>query len=281
MTLNLPELDHHLHHWGRSNLVETWDLPWTIHLFEQVESTNQTVWAMAAQGAPDGTVAIALRQQAGRGQWGRQWQSALGGLYLSVLLTPNCPANCAGQLTLAMAWGIATELRLAGVPVRVKWPNDLMGDRRKLGGILTETRLRAGRIQHAVVGVGINWNNLVPDSGIALQPWMGSTCPVQSLEMLAAIVLWGISKGDRTLKQQGVETIRAEYEQLMTHLGTPVTFTAPTDGPPHTQTAVVVGVSTQGYLRVRPAGNSAGQDIELAPGAIRLGYEAGMEGANG
>ena len=140
-----------------------------IHIFETLPSTNQTLWQLINQGATIPTLVIAERQTAGKGQWGRFWQSEPGGLYLSVALAPHLPASDFAQLTMCSAWGIATALRSYNLPVLLKWPNDLLLAGRKLGGILTETRVQQGQINKAVVGVGINWSNHIPESGINLQ----------------------------------------------------------------------------------------------------------------
>ncbi|MEQ8956672.1 MAG: biotin--[acetyl-CoA-carboxylase] ligase, partial [Coleofasciculus sp. C2-GNP5-27] len=133
-----------------------------IYLFDSLSSTNQTLWELLDRGTTLPTVVIAAQQTAGRGQWGRQWQSAPGGLYLSLALTTNVEACDSAQLTMCSAWGIAMALRCYGIPVLIKWHNDLLLLGYKLGGILTETRLSQGQITKAVIGVGINWSNPVP-----------------------------------------------------------------------------------------------------------------------
>jgi biotin-(acetyl-CoA carboxylase) ligase len=149
----------------------------SFHIFETLPSTNQMLWKLIDRGATPGTVVIATQQTAGRGQWGRQWQSSAGGLYLSLALAPNLPATHSAQLTICSAWGIATELRSYDIPVLIKWPNDLILQKRKLGGILTETRVHKGRITKAVVGVGINWANSVPETGINLRSFFDKPAP--------------------------------------------------------------------------------------------------------
>ncbi|WP_256871928.1 biotin--[acetyl-CoA-carboxylase] ligase [Nostoc sp. TCL26-01] len=147
-------------------------LPFSLHIFDCVASTNLTLWELIDKGAGAGTVVIATQQTAGRGQWGRQWVSPNGGLYVSVAISPQLAANYAYQLTFASAWGIAHQLRECGINVGIKWPNDLVLDGRKLGGILTETKINQGEITEAVVGVGINWSNPVPETGINLKSWL-------------------------------------------------------------------------------------------------------------
>lgn len=283
MALNREQLEHSLRllHCGGANVSASTFAPppfaFAIHLFDEVASTNQTLWNLLAAGAPAGTVAIASRQTAGKGQWGRQWQSDSGGLYLSLALEPNISATNALLLTLCSAWGIAQCLRSHQIPVFLKWPNDLILRDRKLGGILTETKIHQGKIAKAVVGVGINWINPVPETGINLHHFL-SDCPqsaIPSLEMLAALTLSGIASGYQTFSEEGVETLLPSYRELMVSIGQPVTI----DG----CGGVVVGVSATGELRVRrtpstteESNNFAGEtasEICLMPGTIALGYQ--------
>ena len=90
-----------------------------------VSSTNQLLWEQVNGGCPPGTVVLASRQTSGRGQRGHHWLSEPGGLYVSLCATPNLAAQDGSQLTLASAWGIAVSLREAGIPVSLKWLNDI------------------------------------------------------------------------------------------------------------------------------------------------------------
>ena len=247
-----------------------------LHLFDTLPSTNQTLWELLNQGATAGTIVIAAQQTAGRGQWGRQWQSNVGGLYLSLALATNLPASNSAQLTLASAWGIATALRHYAIPVFLKWPNDLLLKGRKLGGILTETRVRQGWIAQAVVGVGINWSNHVPETGINLQAFCEEelNLGVTSLEMLAAIVIQGLNFGYQSLSEQGMENLLPSYLELLDSQGRHITV----DGNPGT----IVGVTPTGDLRVSINSTEAAvgevttstslTEICLKPGTISLGY---------
>ena len=241
----------------------------SIHFFETLPSTNQTLWKLIDQGAEPGTVVIATQQTSGRGQWGRHWSSLPGGLYLSVAIAPNLPAQHSYQLTLCSAWGIAMALRDRGIPVGIKWPNDLMLCERKLGGILTQTRVCSGRITKAVVGVGINWANPVPETGITLQSFQASqSASITSLEMLTAVTLRGIASGNERL-QEGIDTLLPSYQKLLTSVGRLVCVNG--------RSGIIVGVTSTGELRVRLCSNSvsnsvAAPEIYLKPGAISLGY---------
>lgn len=251
--------------------------PIQLQAFESVASTNQILWSQLDQGAGSGSAVLAAQQNAGRGQWGRQWSSPPGGLYLSVALLPQLPIAHAAQLTFASAWGIAIALRGFGVPVQLKWPNDLVLEGHKLGGILTETRLSQDVITQAVVGVGLNWQNPVPETGINLQRFFAQQsdreATLSSLEMLAAIAAQGIVSGYHTHALKGMETLLPAYQALLLNLGE----TVQVDG----QWATVTGVAATGELSLRllpPGGESSSSltnhltDIYLQPGTISLGY---------
>jgi BirA family biotin operon repressor/biotin-[acetyl-CoA-carboxylase] ligase len=119
---------------------------------------------MAKEGAPEGTVVIAGEQAAGKGRHGRNWSSPAGtGLYLSVILRPNLPQEQLWQTAFVAAVAAAEAIaETSGLPVQVKWPNDVLVNGRKVCGILIEeTR---GLL---IVGIGINVNTLEFPSEIA------------------------------------------------------------------------------------------------------------------
>ncbi len=129
-----------------------------IHLTE-TDSTNRVLLDLASQGAADWTVIRAEAQTAGRGRLQRQWLSPPGaGLYFSVLFRPALDPVALPLITLAAGVAVCEVLeRCAGTQPRLKWPNDIHLDRRKVGGILTETSGVGGQPRTAVVvGVGLN-----------------------------------------------------------------------------------------------------------------------------
>jgi BirA family biotin operon repressor/biotin-[acetyl-CoA-carboxylase] ligase len=240
-----------------------------LRIYGDLPSTNEWLWHLerTAGPLPDGTTVMALRQSAGRGQWGRQWQSPEGGLYLSWFVRPQTPAENAPQLTLCAIWGVAAALRDRGLPVWIKWPNDLLLGDRKLGGILTETRLGSdGRINRAVIGIGLNWQNPTPETGISLAQWFRDNGPIPGLDDLAAIaaIVWlGLWRGYQTWEQQGIGGFLADYLELLAHRGRPLTV--------GDRTGLIIGVTAQGELRVRfPDDPTA--DTPFPPGSLSLGY---------
>ena len=137
------------------------DFPWkhSIQYFPTIDSTNTRAKLLAAQGAPHGTVLIAGHQSGGRGRMGRSFHSPEGmGIYLSVILRPDCPATDLMHLTCAAGVAMCDAVEAAaGFRPGIKWTNDLIWGKRKLGGILTELSLKSdGTADYAVVGIGIN-----------------------------------------------------------------------------------------------------------------------------
>lgn len=124
---------------------------------EETASTNLLAKELAERGSPHGTTVLARRQTAGRGRRGREWVSLDGEhLYLSLILRPSLPPERAFELTLTTAVALAETLEEFGFDPRIKWPNDLELDGRKVAGILAELAAGEVGLEHVVVGVGVN-----------------------------------------------------------------------------------------------------------------------------
>ena len=136
------------------------DRLWRVYLFGEVDSTNTMLKKMARQGTPAGTVIVADRQTGGRGRMGRTFLSPGGmGVYLSALIRPDCAPTDLMHLTCAVAVAMCDAVEAAfGFRPAIKWTNDLVVGKRKLGGILTELGLdpNTGRVDYAILGIGIN-----------------------------------------------------------------------------------------------------------------------------
>lgn len=122
-------------------------------------STNELAKQLLRAGEPHGTVIVAREQSRGRGQRGRRWASPPGGLWVTLLARPALPASEAGLLNCAAGAAAAeAAAEVSGLPVMVKWPNDLLVAGRKVGGVLVETSCAGGRVKWAAIGIGINAN---------------------------------------------------------------------------------------------------------------------------
>ena len=175
------------------------ECPWrgTLHWFDTLDSTNTHARHLAQAGAPEGTVLIAGHQTAGRGRLGRSFQSPRGqGVYLSLLLRPGCSPEKLMHLTCAAAVAMCDAVSdAAGFRPGIKWTNDLVCNRRKLGGILTEMALepKTGSVSYAVIGIGINCTQTPGDFPPELQGMASSLSavagrPVEPAALAAAMV---------------------------------------------------------------------------------------------
>jgi len=125
----------------------------------EVDSTNNIAKTLAIDGEPEGTVVSALRQTGGKGRTGRHWESPEGGLYLSIVLRPDLPAQDLTLLTVLSCLPVAQAIEeVCKVVPRIKWPNDVRIDGKKVAGILTEVCYRGGEPRFMVLGIGINLN---------------------------------------------------------------------------------------------------------------------------
>ena len=150
-----------------------------IFYFDTIDSTNTHCKALAQQGAPHGTVVLAGHQTGGRGRMGRAFQSPAGlGVYLSVILRPQCKPEELLHLTCAAGTFMCDAVsHAAGFRPGIKWTNDLVFQKRKLGGILTELVTTPQGLA-AIVGIGINCNQDTADFDPDIQSFAGSLAMV-------------------------------------------------------------------------------------------------------
>ncbi|AFY30276.1 biotin--[acetyl-CoA-carboxylase] ligase [Cyanobium gracile] len=162
--------------------------PWRLRWLPVCASTETELDRWLAQDPrlagdvplPAPRAVIARRQRFGRGQQGRPWCSPAGGVWLSAALPWPAAAATAAAPGLAVAVGLCLRLEARGLPVRLKWPNDLLlpgvtgGRPRKLAGLLPRLRLRGGTCRWARMGVGLNVANRAPEGAVALAELLGA-----------------------------------------------------------------------------------------------------------
>jgi BirA family biotin operon repressor/biotin-[acetyl-CoA-carboxylase] ligase len=138
-----------------------------VELHEAVASTQELARGLARAGTPHGTIVVAGVQEGGRGRLGRHWGSPRGGLWMSLVLRPSLVVGLASRITQTAAVGVAGALWEIGVEARIKWPNDLLVGGKKLCGILAESGVGPdGRLDYAVLGIGVNANLDPADLGV-------------------------------------------------------------------------------------------------------------------
>lgn len=168
--------------------------PWgqQLHFYETVDSTNTQAKVLAKAGAPHGTVLLSAGQTGGRGRMGRQFVSPPGmGVYLSVVLRPQCPPAQLMHLTCAAAVAMCDAVEaVTGFRPGLKWINDLVGNGRKIGGILTELSVdtATGLTEYAVIGIGINCCQQLQDFPPELQTLAGSLAMVTGQPVSIAVL---------------------------------------------------------------------------------------------
>ncbi len=130
-----------------------------IHVFQAIDSTNIKGMELGESGSPEGTIVLTETQTNGKGRLGRKWISPEGNIYLSIILRPKILPSEAPLITLMAAVASASALRNAlNIGVNIKWPNDIILDGKKVGGILTEMNSETDRVNYIVIGIGVNVN---------------------------------------------------------------------------------------------------------------------------
>jgi BirA family biotin operon repressor/biotin-[acetyl-CoA-carboxylase] ligase len=133
---------------------------YNIQYFPEVSSTMDTARELARKNCPDFTVVIAARQTRGRGRLNRRWLSDDGGLYFTMVLRPQIPVQLSFRVNFLASLTLARVIReMLQIDARVKWPNDILVDERKISGMLSELEAEADRIFFINIGMGINVNN--------------------------------------------------------------------------------------------------------------------------
>jgi BirA family biotin operon repressor/biotin-[acetyl-CoA-carboxylase] ligase len=186
-------------------------------------STNDWLKAAAAEGAAEGLAVFAEEQTAGRGQVGRHWIAPFGCCILaSVLLRPAFPPEQLSCLSMLAACAAAVaSIEVTGVPIRLKWPNDLIGESGKIGGVLVENSIVDGQVEFAVVGVGINVNQTRSD--VAAIPGASSLRAelgrIADRTELARALLRALEERYALVRDSQFDAILAEWRERLATLG--------------------------------------------------------------
>ena len=190
-------------HWNKDN----------IYTYEQVDSTNIIAKKMAREGKEEGTIVVAEQQLKGKGRMGREWISPYGkGIWFSIILRPEIPPAKASEITFVVAAGIMQGIkRYTGKDVKIKWPNDILLDNKKIVGILTEISAEMERINYVVPGIGINANQDPEDFPEEIRERASSLKVLTDKEIdrnkLLRFIIEDLEKIYYTYKEDGFEKI--------------------------------------------------------------------------
>jgi BirA family transcriptional regulator, biotin operon repressor / biotin---[acetyl-CoA-carboxylase] ligase len=223
--------------------------------FAGVGSTNTVARELAAAGAPHGTIVTADEQTAGRGRQGRSWTTPPGAaLAYSAILRPLLPRHSVLPLAVPLAVCEVAERLRPGIECKVKWPNDIHLDGRKLAGILIEARPQDG---WAVIGVGLNLTVAAEEfpaelreRATSLFPELARPAGEATTRLSAALDCWIDADPERIL---------AEWRRRDALLGRDVSW--------ENGSGVADGIDERGYLLVRLAD---GDRVALGAGDVHL-----------
>ncbi len=196
-----------------------------IFFFEDIDSTNTAAMKLAEKGFKHGVVVLADSQSKGKGRRGRTWFSpAKSSIYMSVILNPEIEPKDATLLTLMAAIACAQAIKnTTGLDVKIKWPNDITLNGKKLGGILTEIKSDTEKIIFAVIGIGINVNvkpdNFPADISSVAASLSGHTGSEHSRTLIIAEILKEIERWHNAIIQGRRQAVISEWKKLTSTLG--------------------------------------------------------------
>ncbi len=241
-----------------------------IFYHHQVSSTN----SMAKESIKDkkvhfreGTVIVADVQTTGRGRLGRTWYSPPGGLCITIILFPNLEPVYISRITLMTAVVLVQSIRkLYGIPVQIKWPNDLVLRNKKLCGILTEMAAESDRINYVVVGIGVNANLKGEDfpkdirgKSISLQEILGESI---SRIKLTQLLLENFEKYYNVLQKKEFAPILEEWKESANYLGKKITVVSAEQ----TISGKAIDITPEGALIIR---KEDGELVHVLSGTVQ------------
>lgn len=219
-------------------------MPWKVINLGLIGSTQEKAREYLASGHGAGTVIVAAGQTGGRGRRGRSWHSPEGGLYMTALLRP---VGEVGLVPLMGGVAVAQTIRtIANVDAALKWPNDVLIGGKKVGGVLVESGWAGGKMNHVLLGVGVNLNNPAPDwlpEATSLSEELGRLFDVESfLDILLETL-------DRYIPflESRPELIISSWKEMSQTLGRMVEVT---DEDSEVISGLAVGVDPDGALLV-------------------------------
>jgi BirA family biotin operon repressor/biotin-[acetyl-CoA-carboxylase] ligase len=192
----------------------------SVECYQVIDSTNRRAAEWARDHAPDGALAVAEEQTAGRGRLGRRWHAPPGSaLLMSLVLRPQLSPAQAQRGTMICSLAAVEAIRqVAGLEARIKWPNDVLIDGRKVGGLLTELGAEGRKLTYIVVGMGINVNLDVSDLPDVMVPatslGAGADRPISRLDLLCSL-LEGVERRYLAMARGW-----SPHEEWRTHLAT-------------------------------------------------------------
>lgn len=218
-----------------------------IYYFETISSTNDVAFNLAQEGAEEGTVVIARSQSKGRGRLQRRWHSPEGGLWFSFILRPNLPPSSLLPICIVCALSISKTLeKLFSLPTKVKWPNDVLVNGRKICGILLEASTSLDNMEFLIAGIGLNANieSFPPPLSNTATSLMIELGKDVNIPALFWSILQNLFSYYKIYKNEGFLIFKEELEKYNYLLGKRVSVETPSC----IHKGVVLGISDRGAL---------------------------------
>ena len=223
-----------------------------LYVFKEVSSTNTLAKFLSMNDVENGTVIISEKQTQAKGRSGKQWESPLGGVWMSIILNPNVDHSKLPLITLSTGVAVAKTLESIGVEnPEIKWPNDIMINGKKVCGILTEAVAKFNTIENVIIGVGIDANLDVEQFPEELRE--GTTTLKKELgrdgneNLLIKTFLEEFEKISEQFSHEGYEDILKEWRKRSYSIGKIVEVREPFNT---YYDAYVLGLSKEGALVV-------------------------------
>ncbi len=223
-----------------------------ILYFDSIDSTNNELKRQAETQVCHGLLAVAEEQTAGRGRRGHAWVSPPGtGIWFSFLLKPQISPDKASMLTLVAAIAVARAIsETTGLVSQIKWPNDIVVNKKKVCGMLTELSAEMTQVNYVVIGIGINANNReFPDEikETATSLYIESGKPVKRAAVIEAVGRYFEQYYDAFIKAGDLSLIMNEYNDMLVNAGNQVRIISGDSEEIYT----AVGINPQGELVVK------------------------------
>lgn len=225
----------------------------SIKFFDQVDSTNLYAKRIAEGGFLDGSVIIADEQLNGRGRMGRNWVSPKGkGIWMTIMLKPKINPADASKVTLLTACAVCKAIEeVSGLSTKIKWPNDIVLNGKKLCGILTEMSAEIDEINYLIIGIGVNVNIDLEDFPQELRDFATSMKiekgdGVVRKELAAAIINNFERYYNGFIKTGSIRDYISEYKERSAILGKEVKVASST----FELQGTVVDISEEGQLQL-------------------------------
>lgn len=233
---------------------------------EIVESTNAYAKMLGEENVMDGTVVVAGKQTAGRGRRGRSWISPEGNCYFSLLLRPTIQMEHASRLTLVTAIALAEAIKnVSGLETKIKWPNDVVVNGKKLCGILTESSIDGNGLKYVVIGVGVNVNQKEFDTEIASMATSISLqlkTDIECAKLIAEFLNCFEVCFEIFLKTEDLSMLMCQYNELLVNRDQEVRVIDRLE-----RVGVAIGINASGELLVR---NTDGMIEKVISGEVSV-----------